>query len=511
MDYSKFLMGILPVGMASILSLPAAAAAPEHDNALQCSADSLSYRVEAQSSFSDGASPLWLNANRYGLSSVKGDNGYFRAGVFSRPTGSDRRNWSIGYGLDLAVAYDFTNTFTLHQLYADFRYKKVQLSVGSKERPMAFKNQRLSSGSQTFGINARPIPEVRIEIPEYLSITGKSDWAGIKGHFGYGMMTDGNWQQDYVVDGYHYAKNALYHSKAAYLRIGNEEKFPLVIEGGVEMACQFGGTIYNPVGREGATNSVIKMGHSFKDFFKAIYGGGSDATDEGYANAKGNTLGSWLFAMSYKGKDWKVRAYYDHFFEDHSQMFFEYGWLDGMVGVELTLPKNPVLGTLVYEYLNTTYQSGPVYHDHTADLPDQISGIDNYYNHNLYQGWQHWGQAIGNPLYHSPLYRNDGTLEFSGNRFRAHHIGLAGRPAEGLAYRLLFSHSTGWGSYALPFADKQRTSSFLCEVNYDFRNYGKIKLKGWSVGGAFAFDRSHEIGNHTGAQITIRKTGLLTQ
>lgn len=79
-------------------------------------------------------------------------------------------------------------------------------------------------------------------------------------------------------------------------------------------------------------------------------------------------------------------------------MFLQYGWLDGMVGFEIKLPQNRFVSDVVYEYLKTTYQSGPLYHDHTEAIPDQISAGDNYYNHNLYCGWQHWGQAIGNPL-----------------------------------------------------------------------------------------------------------------
>ena len=33
------------------------------------------------------------------------------------------------------------------------------------------------------------------------------------------------------------------------------------------------------------------------------------------------------------------------------------------------------------------------------------------------------GMAIGNPLYISPLYKNNGTLNFIGTRFKAHHLG----------------------------------------------------------------------------------------
>ena len=39
------------------------------------------YKVESQVSFSDGKTPLWLNANKYGLSSLASTNGYLRASV----------------------------------------------------------------------------------------------------------------------------------------------------------------------------------------------------------------------------------------------------------------------------------------------------------------------------------------------------------------------------------------------------------------------------------------------
>ena len=36
----------------------------------------IEYKAEAQASVSDGTTPLWLNANKYGLSSLEKTNGY---------------------------------------------------------------------------------------------------------------------------------------------------------------------------------------------------------------------------------------------------------------------------------------------------------------------------------------------------------------------------------------------------------------------------------------------------
>ncbi len=48
----------------------------------------LEYKLEAQASLSDGKTPLWLNANKHGLSSLESTNGYLR-GSLVRPLAED--------------------------------------------------------------------------------------------------------------------------------------------------------------------------------------------------------------------------------------------------------------------------------------------------------------------------------------------------------------------------------------------------------------------------------------
>ena len=124
-------------------------------------AEGLEYNIEAQGSFSGKKTPLWLNANKYGLSSLKSTNGYLRAGV-ERPLDTDReRKWGVGYGVDIVVPFNYTSNFVVQQAYAEGRWLHGALTLGSKEYPMELKNNELSSGSQTLGINARPVPQVR--------------------------------------------------------------------------------------------------------------------------------------------------------------------------------------------------------------------------------------------------------------------------------------------------------------------------------------------------------------
>ena len=130
----------------------------------------LGYQVELQATASDGVTPLWLNTNRYGLSSLKEWNGYVRA-TLERPLRRDSaRHWGVGYGLDVAAASGFQQKVIVQQAYAEGRWLHGALTVGAKQWPMELKNEQLSSGSQTLGINARPVPQVRLALCDYWTL-----------------------------------------------------------------------------------------------------------------------------------------------------------------------------------------------------------------------------------------------------------------------------------------------------------------------------------------------------
>lgn len=489
--------------------------------------DGLQYKVEIQSTVSDSKTPLWLNANRYGLSSLDKSNGYFRAAV-ERPLQTDSdHNFGLGYGIDMAAAYNFTSKVIVQQAYVEGRWLHGTLTIGSKEYPMELKNQQLSSGSQTLGINARPVPQVRLALPEYWTLPFGNGWLQIKGHIAYGKMTDDNWQHSFTGKKSRYADDVLYHSKAGYIRIGNEEMFcPWSLELGLEMAAEFGGTIYRP--NENGEMEVFKGGTGLGDFWRAFVPGGAEVNEKSYyQNAEGNQLGSYLLRLNYDADDWSFSIYADHFFEDHSAMvfmdydgygtgdewntrkkskYFLYSLKDMMLGTELKLNDYFWINNIVFEYLYTKYQSGPVYHDRTPSLSDHVGGIDDYYNHGVYTGWQHWGQVMGNPLYLSPIYNTDGTIYVTDNRFYAFHLGLSGSPTENLDYRVLATYQKGFGTYRDPYTKPKNDVSLLAEVTYRFSSKA---LDGFYVKGGIAADFGKIMGNNKGAQLTIGKIGLL--
>jgi len=157
----------------------------------------------------------------------------------------------------------------------------------------------------------------------------------------------------------------------------------------------------------------------------------------------------------------------------------------------------------VLEYIYTKYQSGPFLHEHSAELADHIGGNDNYYNHYIYTGWQHWGQVIGNPLYRSPIYNDDGTIEVKNSRFAAYHLGVSGSPTDQLSYRLRASYQDGLGTYQNPYLKKQHNFSFAIEASYAFPC-------GWTATLGYGMDFGRILGRNYGAQLTVGKRGLLT-
>lgn len=465
--------------------------------------DSLArYSVELSASFSTGAhTPFWLVNNRFGLSSIKKNSGYVRAGLFHDAERRYDKRVSWGAGVDLAGAWNFSSKFIVQQLYAEMRYRAIELSIGSKERWGGMENPRLSSGNLLFSTNARPIPQARFSLPEYVAVPFTNHWVSAKGYIAYGFFTDDRWQRSFASENAKRTEHVLFHAKGGYLRFGDANRFPFTFEAGLEMGAQFGGKSYY-------NGKVTDMPSKIIDWIKVFWpsSGGSDTPMGEQTNVYGNHTGDWNFRLNWlpRDLDWAVSLYYDHFFEDHSMMFFDYTWRDMLLGTEITFPKNPVISALVYEYLYTKDQSSPVYWDHTPAIPEQVSGRDNYYNHGIYTGWQHWGMGIGNPLIISPIYNTNGTISFRHNRLKGHHLGFEGQPTDWLSYRVLLSYTRSWGTYSAPTRDIQKNFNTLVEATFTPR-----RLDGWSATLSLATDGGVMLGPSFGAMLSIRKTGWL--
>ena len=466
--------------------------------------DSLRYRAEAGVTLTHGDhTPFWMVSDDYGFSSLRPNNGWVRGGVF-HDLDHDRR-FSWGAGVDLGVGFNFQQAFIPQQVYGEVKYRCLYAMLGQKEMGSEFIHSDLSSGGLTNSRNSRPIPQLRVGILDYADFWGCKGWFAVKGYIAYGMFTDNGWIKKWTASDSPYTLNTLYCTRAIYFRGGDARRFPLVGELGLKMDSQFGGDTYSAVDKEGL-RSVRHNPKNFKAWVKGLIpmGGDSSTLAGEQTNVQGNFLGNWAFALGWHDpQGWSVRAYYEHFFEDHSMMFFDYPWKDGLWGVEAKLPKNPVVSEALFEFMYMKDQAGPVYYDHTDKIPYQVSGRDGYYQNYVYQCWQNYGRTIGNPFILSPLYNKNHRLDIYDSRVVAWNLGLKGAPTKQVDWRLNISMLSSWGTYSNPLPRVEHAYSGLAQVNWH-----PERLKGWEGSLRLAADRGLLCGHNYSIGISISKTGF---
>lgn len=461
--------------------------------------DSIEYRAEVTATVSGGEhSPFWFVSNRQGLGFPEKNFGFVRGELLKRIDRDKKFSW--GAGIDLAGGWNITAPFNIHQLYGEIKYRELYVMAGAKEIWGSYNNPRLSSGNLLFSGNAMPIPQIRIGTYDFAPFWGTKGWFSIKAYLAFGKFTDSNWQASWIAPLSQHNKDILYNSKGFWIRGGNKEKFPLLVDVGIEMGTQFGGTIFKD-------NEIIKMPEKFVDWIKAIipFAGGEDTPKGEQTNVQGNMVGAYNIAIHWiPESDWDIKGYFEHYFDDHSQMTFEYGWKDALWGIEAKLPSNRFVSKVVGEFVYMKDQTGSVNHDWSPEVPEQVSGRDNYYNHYLYSAWQNWGMSIGTPLAISPIYNVNHHLAIYNTRFIAYHLGLEGNPIKSLNWRMLLTFSQNWGTYIYPFAEVLNNCSGLVELHY-----APEKLKGWFGEIGVAWDSGSLLGKSFGAMLTIGKTGFI--
>lgn len=471
--------------------------------------DGLQVHAETSVTVSDGKfAPLWLSSNRHGRVSPFGDSSYERVGAFRSMDVDSARNWRLGYGVDLMLNQNAQSKLFLHQAYAQIGYRKAVLTLGSKERQVEFRNNDLTSGGLSLGINAQPIPMAMLDIEDIRL----ANWWTMKLRGGYGMTTDGDWQEDWVKDTpyKHHTSNILYHEKAFFWKFGREDRFPLTFDFGLQFMTQFGGKSYQAYSKEGYIGLPTQQSsEDLKAFLNAlVLVGSSDTADGLEKNSAGNTVGSYNMRLTYHGRDyaysdfvdkWSASLYFERLFEDASNLTPQYGIYDHLLGVEVKLPRNPWISNVVVEHLSTKDQAGAVFFDGSMDMKDRFAGRDDYYNHSFYVGWQYYGMSLGTPLLMSPIYNADHALRFKSNRTQAWHFALAGMPLPELKWRAMYTMTKDWGTYDVPFDDIVRQHHALVEATYSPR-----WMKDVSATLGLAKSWGGIIGTTSGCQLSLR-------
>lgn len=462
--------------------------------------DATSYKAEVFGSASSGSTtPFWMVSNRYGVVPLDANNGYLNAGVFHQQHFGKGFRWSAGLDI-VAVVPRYRNVY-IQQIYAELGYKSMLLSVGSKENRHSLWDHSLSSGDMVLSSNARPIPEIKLSMPEFTVVPLTKGWMQVKGDFAVGKSFDTKYLEDFSNGKQTYIKNVLWHHKSFYVRIKDtQNKFPLSGIIGVQHWAQWGGTSSNP--------RIGVQPHSLKDFIRVVCGseGGDNATLSDQVNVLGNHFGSYDFKLEYTMPNWKLAAYHQHYFEDKSGMIFVNG-TDGLWGAQLDLPRLPWLKKVVTEYLVTRNQSGPfhfIIFDHDK-YQGPGGGGDDYYNNIEYiTGSSYFGQGIGSPLLTSPQYNTNGDIDFKNTRVRAWHLAFEGDLSPMVSYRLRYTLMNSRGKPYAPFLNNKRSNSGQVEVKYHHP-----RLQGWEFTGAVAADAGSLYGDNVGFSLSVCKRDIL--
>ena len=460
--------------------------------------------------FNGTNAPYYHVANRQGLSSISPNNGYLRAGVIKKMNQAKR--FDYGGAIDLAGAAGHSSPFVIQQAYGEVRFLCLDLMVGSKEYWSEMKNPLLSSGGMVWSGNARPIPQVRLGIFEFVAFPWTNGWLQVKADVSYGRFTDDSYLRDEFggrdIKKWSYTEDVFYHQKKIFFRSKESKDFIMTI--GAELAAQFSGErhYYDSKAEEWTVN---KLPLRAKDFWTVFIPGKGDSEAEigDQVYYYGNHLGAWHAIAEYKFRDRsRLKGYFEWYFDDASGMGKMNGW-DGLWGIEYNFGKRGIVSDVVFEYLQTTNQGGPIHwnpgdNQGTAITDVNATGADNYYNNYSYVGWAHWGKANGTPLLRSPEYNRDGYLSFLHNRVKAFHLGVNGSFASEWDYRLLASYRKSWGTPFIPITEPLYSTSAMVEVVYS-----PAKLKGWSFLASCAFDVGTLYDSNSGLSLSVRKTGTV--
>lgn len=462
--------------------------------------DFTSYHIETfGSASSNGQTPFWITSNRQGIVPIENNNGFLQVGITNQQAIGKKIRWYTG--LDVIASTPRDKNIYIHQLYTAFSYNWLHLSVGSRNNYGLYNNSlthpQLSSGNLARSLNARPIPEINLFIPDFVTMPKTKGWLQVKGHFAVGRSFDTDYIKSVANSKQDYVRDVLWHHKSLLFRIKDTQNdFPLAVVAGIHHTAQWGGT----------STYFGKQPQTFKDFLRVIVGksGNERGTHSAQENALGAHYGVYDFGINFEQKAWSISAYYQHIFSDGSGMLFKNKW-DGLKGIQLNLRKTPWLRSIVIEHLTTLHQSGSFHfiefdHDKYTGVG---GGADNYYNNGEYTtGASYFNRSLGSPLLISPEYNKKGELGFRHNRIRAWHIGAGGNITNQLSYRLMLSDMESFGTAYKPTLKKLRNTSFTTDIHYHLHET-------WKFSASVAADAGSLLGDHIGFSLSVAKRGFL--
>ncbi len=369
---------------------------------------------------------------------------------------------------EVAVLFD--------RLYASGSWRMLHLDVGLKPRARELSDVSVSGGNVMYSRNARNIPGINAW-SDWIYFE-KGHWFGIKGNLAHYIMNDDR-----------YVEGAMLHNKALSMKFALGRSVDLSF--GFEHWAQWGGD--SPMYGMQPT--------SFSDYMKIFLAkkGGEDASRSDQINVLGNHLGKEYLRVDWRASDFTMTFQYDKPFEDGSGMKFKNA-PDGIWSLQCLFNDREAWVTdVVYEFVTTTWQSGPA-HDRPATDDEKaeqnpnlnenptygkviLGGCDNYFGNGEYKsGWTYHNRVIGCPLLIPSLPDSKGiTMSMASTRVRAHHVGIKGVAMDLLPYRLMATYSRNYGRYnqaeSSRFNDIPQQFSMGLEVEFGQRFWPGLPLR----------------------------------
>ena len=441
--------------------------------------DTIKYDVGIMGVASSGVySPFWIQSNEFGKISSEPTSIDVMVGI-NKDYGKKTRLFDYGFKADLLLQNDDKRSSAyFHEAYIKARFSVIDLIVGAREEYLGNQDSTLSCGGFMFSQNARPMPKVTLGIEQFTVVPYTFGLLEVKGAISQGWFTDSNY-------------GILLHQKYAYLKVGG--RLPVHLQYGLDHVAQWGGTI------PGWGRQPSGLG-DFVDIFLGR-SGGKDSNISDQINALGNHILSQSMRLDIDISDFKLSGYWQNLSEDGpiKLLWFAPNRADGLWGITLRNKNFPFVKGLLYEYLNTTDQSGP-YHDKDGLI---YGGTDNYFNGEYPTGWSYYSRTIGTPFITSPLYNKNGDLNTLNNRVQVHHVGMEG-DVLGYQYKLLGSFSKNYGTYGTPYPAMIQNTSLMLQVNKQFPKLSNIQC-GLTLGADFG----RLYGNSVGCMFSVKKTGDL--
>ncbi|EDM43005.1 hypothetical protein SCB49_12309 [unidentified eubacterium SCB49] len=303
-----------------------------------------------------------------------------------------RRSISVGGGLNVLDGAD--KQLQIEQLYVDYTLKWFNVSAGVKHRDVPYQGLSTVNGDILWTGNARSIPGVLLKTATPISL---ASWLQVNASLGHYELND-----DRFVD-----KARIHYKSLGFIfKISKNQQLTTRLSHYAQWA--------------GVSPEFGKQAGSFSDYIRVVFGqnGGNQRNDQ--INTIGNHLGSYQINYNINLSNKEIDLYHQSLFEDRSGRELN-NFPDGVWGVALQFKENPLLKTVLFEYVQTVSQSGRP--RATSGGENQQSGGDNYFSNSIYQsGWSYQGNIIGLPF----ILRDDANLKTLNNRSYAFHFGAAG-------------------------------------------------------------------------------------